>query len=262
MYRCLLFTLTLLLAFHPLFVHAGEVVRGEDMADQGQTIEKTQAVTFAPHAELEYRLEDITIGNGNATADYPALALGVSAMFDQYVADVYMRLALSDNDTGSDYIDTKGANAFGITLAKTERSGLYWGLGFEYRDIEFYNNYSTTRDKYSEESYQLRPVVGASLQRKKWSNVVGGGLILSYGTVHVDYYNTTKGTRIAGDGTSYGVGVFVQNKFTYKITDSLSLPASLYWEGATSLSDPTIDGEDISSSYWNLGVRCGLQYIF
>ena len=250
------------------FASSNDVVRGEQMADQGEIIEK-RSFSFAPHAEIEYRAESIDIGKGGSGANYPALAYGLGVKKGSFLLDIYSRIPLQGNDEGDEYIDLDSDSVFGVTLAKTvdERNGTagYLSLSLEYRDVSIVEDFGFGKDIYGLKTYSLKPGIGFYTSSPKYSNVIGGGLVLFGGEASADYYDTFKGIRIKGEGDTYGIGLFVQNKFVYKLTQSVSIPMSLYWEGSTSIQDPEIANDStntISSSYWNLGVRIGVQYVF
>lgn len=134
-----LILLIVCLFFGPGLVWAGsvDVIRGEDMAEQGALIEK-YGITLLPHAEVEYRYEDIEISNGGATAGYPAFAGGLLIKHHDNLYDFYFKTPLCDNSSGSEYLDLKDNSYYGVSWSRIlQPNNLYVSLALEYKDINF-----------------------------------------------------------------------------------------------------------------------------
>lgn len=257
------FVFVLLCVSQTVFAGSNDVIRGEDMADKGTITEKF-GISLMPHAEFELRGETIDVGPGSNTSNN-ALAFGLAIKRGRYVLDIYGKDFLDSSDDDS-YSKTDTNTSYGVTLAKIGQHGMYYSFALESREIKFIEAVNVTDDTYSLEIRSFKPGVGFASVGRNYSNVIGGGFILFTGDVAVDYYDIYKGRRLTGGGSTYGLGLFVQNKFAYHLSNSVSIPVSIYWEGATSLSDPEIEpnnpDDTISSSYWNLGVRLGMQFVF
>lgn len=263
------FVMIFFFSFSCCFASSNDVVYGNDMADPSIVVEKEKSITFAPHAEIEYRYESIEIGEGSSGAMYPALAVGIAAKHGNNILDLYTRFPLVDNPKDSDYVDLEENYIYGVQYSRLFGSGgslMYASLALEYREFEIYEDFSDDRkrDEYSKKSFSLRPGVGLASIRGNFSNVVGGGLIFDYGTVEADYYSTFDRKRYNDDGTTFGVGVFVQNKAAYHVTEHLSIPFSIYADMLTSLNDPDVEGsqDTLSSYYFSFGAKIGIQYLF
>lgn len=247
--------------------YSNDVLHGDDMADEGEIIEKT-GLAISPHVELEYRLEDVAIAGVSSSSTYPALAYGICFKYGKNAFDFYSRTPLQGNSNDSKYIDLSDSSVYGLSYARTWPMGsnslVYLNTSLEYRDTEIKRQAITGEEKFKKDTYGIKPSIGYAKVGKNFSNVMGFGIIVDYGDVSADYYDSYKRRRVFGDGKTLGLGAFVQNKASINITESLSIPISLYADLGTSIIDPEIDGsnDSIDSYYFNIGIRIGVQYRF
>jgi hypothetical protein len=229
---------------------AGEVVRGTKMADDGSVIVQN---TFAvvPHLEYEFGAFDydsgVTAGNTNM-----GIAFGVTVGKDKNILDIYSRQSLTEDGEGAD------VSNYGINYARiiTQDRG-YFSISLEQQSLKESKN----NDFWESDIIRIKPGIGVTWhESKKFHGVVGGGFFVGFGDYETRQPPSGIGRSVNAEGDMTTIGLFVQNKAAYSLTDKLSLTASIVGELEMSVKDPEIGGEDHMYSGFSIYARLGLQY--
>lgn len=260
------FVLSFLFCLIAVKAIAGDVVRGQELIDQGDVYHKS-VLTVIPFAAYEYGINGYYLQDFDSDIEATSgLAFGFAlAKTQDMVLSFYTRQPLASNKSVTRLFGVAGSKSSG----KNENFINSYSLAGEYY------NWSDEPDSISKiniDQVRLRAGwVGKDRikNRDKLYRNLGAGLAIGYGNLEMtNVYNEDRmwrlnnGSRMTGDGGFWSIGLYLEGGVGYRLTQKMNIDCKLVLEGLTSQNGAEINGTDVVPIATNAYVRAGLTYLF